>query len=69
MLELRTPLPVVVIESPRWRGPTGHGLAIFVDGEHPELNLVWTIIMQATGEFWCVPNQFVRAEKNITGGR
>lgn len=69
MKELRTPLPLIVTGGENWKGPTGKALALFVAGEHPELNLIWTVVMRDTGQCWCVPNQFIRFGKNFTEGR
>lgn len=44
-------------------------MAILVNDAGPELDLVWTVIDDATGQIWCWSNREVRAEKNITWGR
>ena len=30
---------------------------------------MWVLIMDATGEIWCEPNERVRGKKNYTMGR
>lgn len=49
--------------------PKGPGLAILVNALSEEHNLLWTVIIDATGEIWTFENPFVRATKNITFGR
>lgn len=66
MLELRQPLPLIVIHDEKWKGPVGKATAFFLHGEHQEVNLVWTVVMHDTGQCWSIPNQFIRFPKNIT---
>lgn len=69
MLQLNPPLPRVVVGGPGWDGPTGPGVANLVESGHRDDDIVWIIDIDQNGEIWCVPNQYVRAPKNITYGR
>jgi hypothetical protein len=69
MLQLTPPLPRVVVGGPGWKGPTGSGVANFLIEAHRDENLIWVIDFNDGGQTWCVPNQFVRAPKNISYGR
>ena len=69
MLELKTPLPLIVVGGDQWKGPIGKATAFFLQNSHQELNLVWTVVMKETGQCWCVPNQYIRFPVNITEGR
>lgn len=69
MRELNVPLPLIVVGGKDWQGPTGPALALFQGGDHPEVDTVWGVVMQATGQYWCVKNRFIRFPKNFTEGR
>jgi hypothetical protein len=59
--QLNPPLP---LETPR-----GHGLAHFMIDYGPELHLMWTVFIDATGECWTFQNPDIRAAKNYSLGR
>ena len=62
MLQLNPPLPLEV------KGK-GWGWAQLVTWNYLEQSLYWTVFMAETGECLTVPNEQVRATKNITGER
>ena len=49
--------------------PLGSGQAILVIDYSSEHHLIWTIIIDSTGEIWSFPNPKVRGQKNITMNR
>lgn len=61
MLQLNPPLELDT--------PKGLGLAWFVTDYGFEHNLMWTVVINDTGEIWTFENPQVRATKNITMGR
>ena len=61
ILQLNPPLPVTT--------PKGKGIAHLVIDYGMELNLIWTVFIDATGEVWSFQNSEIRAQKNITMGR
>src|SRR5271156_1605610 len=69
MLQLNPPLIRIVVGGKNWAGPTGAGVANFIEPGHRDDDIVWIIDMDETGQTWCVPNRFVRAPRNITYGR
>jgi hypothetical protein len=69
MLQLNPPLVRVVVGGAGWAGPTGKGVANFIDPGHRDDDIVWIIDLDENGQTWCVPNRFVRAPRNITYGR
>ena len=46
--------------------PKGAGQAILVIDYSSEHNLIWTFIIDSTGEIWSFQNPHVRGQKNIT---
>lgn len=56
--------PTIPLET-----PLGSGQAIMVIDYSSEHHLVWTVIIDSTGEIWSFPNPKVRGQKNITMGR
>jgi hypothetical protein len=69
MLQLNPPLARVIVDGPGWTGPTGKGVANFIDPGHRDDDIIWIIDLDENGQTWCVPNRFVRAPRNITYGR
>jgi len=69
MLQLNPPLIRIVVGGKHWAGPTGAGVANFIEPGHRDDDIVWIIDMDETGQTWCVPNRYVRAPANITYGR
>lgn len=69
MLQLNPPLVRVIVGGPGWAGPTGKGVANFIEPGHLDDDLIWIIDLDENGQTWCVPNRFVRAPANITAGR
>jgi hypothetical protein len=69
MLQLSPPLPRIVVAHPKWKGPSGSGVANFIIEGSRDDDMVWVIDFCETGEIWCVPNKYVRAPRNITYGR
>lgn len=61
-LQLNPPIPLHVAGK-------GNGLAILVIDYGPDFDLLWTIIMDETGEIWTERNPNVRGVKNHTMGR
>lgn len=49
--------------------PKGDGQAILVIDYGSEHNLIWTVMIDSTGEIWSFQNPHVRAQKNITMDR
>ena len=62
ILQLNPPLPVFVPGR-------GTGLAHFLRDYGPEHYDYWTIIFDAGGEIWTLPNTEVRGQVNVTIGR
>ncbi len=60
--ELKQPLPVSVREK-------GNGLAFAVIDYGIESDLLWVVILDDSGEIWCVPNPKVRVRPNWSVGR
>lgn len=58
--ELRAYLPVTV--------PQGKGFAMGMIDYGQEHHLIWIVIMDRTGEIWCVPNPDVRVRPNVSMG-
>ncbi len=56
--------PAIPVETPK-----GSGQAIFIIDYSSEHNLIWTVIIDSTGEIWSFQNPHVRAQKNITMDR
>ena len=69
MLQLNPPLIRIVVGGKNWAGPTGAGVANFIEPGHRDDDIIWIIDMDETGQTWCVPNRYVRAPANITYGR
>src|SRR5271170_132553 len=69
MLQLNPPLIRIVVGGKNWAGPTGAGVANFIEPGHRDDDIIWIIDMDETGQTWCVPNRYVRAPVNITYGR
>lgn len=61
ILQLNPPLPVIT--------PKGAGLAHLVLDYGIEYNLIFTVILNESGEIWSFPNKDVRGQMNITLGR
>jgi hypothetical protein len=68
VIQLNPPLDVRVVEYKDWHGPIGAGMAIFRES-HPDLNTVYTVAMDETGQLWDVPAPALRLSRNITWGR
>lgn len=58
ILQLNPTIPVMT--------PKGAGQAILIIDYSSEHNLIWTVIIDATGEIWSFQNPHVRGQKNIT---
>jgi hypothetical protein len=69
MLQLNPPLVRIIVGGPGWSGPTGKGVANFLEPGHRDDDMIWIIDLDENGQIWCVPNKFVRAPANITFGR
>jgi hypothetical protein len=69
MLQLNPPLVRVVVGGVGWEGPTGKGVANFIEPGHLDDDIIWIIDFDENGQTWCVRNRYVRAPKNITAGR
>jgi hypothetical protein len=68
VLELNTPREVTVMPAADWKGSTGRGMAIFVETQ-PDLDRLWTVVFDASGQVWEVPNYLIRFTPNFTWGR
>ncbi len=68
MLQLNPPLVRIIVGGPNWSGPTGKGVANFLEPGHRDDDMIWIIDLDDNGQTWCVPNKFVRAPANITFG-
>lgn len=64
MIPVSPNLPVIVTSKDNKKGK-----AIFVTDYGEEHHLVWTVVMDDTGEIWCVPNPEIRVQFNWTVGR
>lgn len=49
--------------------PKGNGHAEFIIDYGPEADLLWVVVIHATGEIWTFRNRDVRATANISLGR
>lgn len=49
--------------------PKGPGLAILVNDLSCEHHLLWTVVIDSTGEIWTFENPKVRGTKNVTFNR
>lgn len=58
LLQLNPTIPVMT--------PKGSGQAILVIDYGSEHNLIWTVIIDNTGEIWSLQNPHIRGQKNIT---
>lgn len=72
--QLPTPMAMKVVnerivDGQEWNGPIGNCMVIAWVDRHPDLHLIWLVIMDSTGECWEVENPFVRARTNLTWGR
>ena len=63
LTQLEPPLPLYVPSK------GASGLAVAVIDYGPDYDLIWTVIMDDTGEIWCLKNSDVRGVRNITHGR
>jgi hypothetical protein len=61
ILQLNPPIPIFC--------PKGKGIAYFLIDYDIDYDLMWTIAIDETGEFWTYKNPEVRAINNITLGR
>lgn len=61
LLQLNPTIPVTT--------PKGKGQAIFVIDYSSEHHLIWTVIIDRSGEIWSFANTEVRGQKNITMDR
>jgi hypothetical protein len=43
-------------------------MAIFIDTQH-DLDRLWTVVFDASGQVWEVPNGLIRFTPNFTWGR
>lgn len=69
LLQLNPALPVSIISGPGWAGPVGNAVAHILLDYGIEHDIHWVCCMDDTGEFWTVPNPYVRGRPNITLGR
>ena len=60
--QLNPPIPLHVLGK-------GDGLAVAVIDYGPDYDLLWTVIINETGEIWTANNQKVRGVKNWSIGR
>jgi hypothetical protein len=60
-MQLNPPIPLDT--------PKGPGIALLMIDYGQEFNLMWIVVIDATGEIWTFQNPQVRAQKNITMGR
>lgn len=49
--------------------PRGSGEALILIDYSPEMDLLWVIALDSSGEIWTYPNPKVRAIENISLGR
>lgn len=61
MLQLK---PTIEMDTPK-----GRGHAELVIDYGPEADLLWVVIINATGEIWTFRNKDVRAAPNVSIGR
>lgn len=61
LTQLNPPIPL--------NTPKGEGLAVAVIDYSIDYDLLWVVIVNATGEIWTYKNSEVRGVKNITAGR
>lgn len=58
IIQLNPTIPIIT--------PKGTGQAILVIDYGSEHHLIWTVILDETGEIWSFQNPHVRGQKNIT---
>ncbi len=61
ILQLKPTIPLIT--------PKGTGKAILVIDYGEEHHLLWTVLIDETGEIWTFKNPEVKAQNNITMGR
>ena len=61
ILQLQPPIPVVT--------PMGDAIAHLVIDYSIEHSIHWVVFMEDTGQCWTLPNEQIRAQRNITLGR
>jgi hypothetical protein len=61
IIQLNPPIP---LETEK-----GSAQAMFLIDYSTEHSLIWVCFIDATGECWSIPNEKIRASKNITLGR
>lgn len=61
ILQLNPPIPLDTVKGP--------GYAILVIDYSQEHDLIWSVVLNASGEIWCIPNHQVRGPKNWSLGR
>ena len=61
ILQLQPPIPVVT--------PMGDAIAHLVIDYSIEHSIHWVVFMEDTGQCWTLPNEKIRAQRNITLGR
>jgi hypothetical protein len=62
IIQLNPQIPLVVLGK-------GEGYAVAMIDYSPEYSIYWVCFITATRECWTVPNEQIRACKNITLGR
>tara|TARA_A100001388_G_scaffold221176_1_gene171901 strand:- start:261 stop:557 length:297 start_codon:yes stop_codon:yes gene_type:complete len=61
ILQLQPPIPVVT--------PMGDAIAHLIIDYSIEHSIHWVVFMEDTGQCWTLPNEKIRAQRNITLGR
>ena len=64
MLQLNPTIPVIVTSKDNKKGK-----AILVTDYSEEHHLMWTVVMDDSGEIWNVPNPEIRVQFNWSAGR
>lgn len=68
--QIDKPLPVRVVDSNGWLGPTGKGMAILIWKDHLDHHLTWYVVFDdPSWGGWEIENPHIRFDTNITWGR
>lgn len=67
--EFRSYIPVEIVGSHGWKGPTGKAAAIGIIDRGIDHHLIWVCFLDSDRSCWSVENIHIRARVNLTWGR